>query len=118
MWTISMAASCRDPASMQNGALRGNAYPYLNCSYLAAVMLRRIVRALLGDDALSEKKLEHGCPLQVLGLIVVTQPMGITFKPSPDKVQKWLSKIRLALKDGNLSPGDASKLAGACFDFP
>ncbi len=81
--------------------------------HVISLHLCRLVRALLGETAISKSKLEHGCPLTVLGLCVHSCISGVIMKPSPDKVKKWLAKIRLATESGNMSPGDASKLAGA-----
>ena len=78
------------------------------------VILIRLVRALLGNTAISPHKLAHGSPLTILGLEVRTCLDGVTFKPSPDKVETWLCAIRASLASGEMSLGDASKTAGGC----
>ena len=74
----------------------------------------RVVKCLLGDDALSASKLQHGNPLDILGLEFHITPEGIRCKPSCDKVKKWVYTIEEALKSNSLGPGSASKLAGLC----
>ena len=74
----------------------------------------RLVRCLLGVDALSASKLQHGNPLDILGLEFHITPEGIRCKPSCDKVKKWVHIIEEALKSNSLGPGSASKLAGLC----
>ena len=73
----------------------------------------RVVNALLGPGAVAKKKLVHGNPLEVLGLIVTVWPQSVCCKPSPDKVSKWLRIINDAAVNGVLNPGSASKLAGS-----
>ena len=72
----------------------------------------RLVRACLGTTAISEKKLEDGNPLVVLGIEITLRSKGATFWPSPDKVDKWCEQLWLALVGGKLHPGEASKLSG------
>jgi len=73
----------------------------------------RLVRALLGSTAISERKLEHGPELVVLGLDVRLKAEGIAVRPASKKVEKWLGVIRHARKNKALHSGSASKLAGA-----
>ena len=73
----------------------------------------RLVRALLGTTAVAERKLEHGNPLVILGLLAEVTVQGVVFRPSADKVEKWMGRIQCALESGVLAPGAASKLAGA-----
>ena len=72
-----------------------------------------MVRACLGADAIAEHKLEAGMPLTVLGIETTLTQVGITFRPSEDKRQKWIAKIRTALQQDKLIAGEASKLVGA-----
>ena len=74
----------------------------------------RMVDALLGPGAVAVKKLLHGNPLEVLGLIVTVQEIGVCCKPSPDKVRKWVHIIDAAIESSSRGPGSASKLAGLC----
>jgi len=55
----------------------------------------RLVRALLGDTAVAERKLEHGNPLVILGIRVTLSETGFTCWPDKEKVLKWKTKIRL-----------------------
>ena len=75
--------------------------------------LARLVRVLLGPRAISDRKLECGDALEILGLHVSFSVSGIHLFPAPKKVRKWVFLIRQALDDGKLCAGQASKLAGA-----
>ena len=74
--------------------------------------LARLVRLLLGPGAVSDKKLECGDELEILGLHVSFSLSGINLFPAPKKVRKWLFLIKQALDCGTLCAGQASKLAG------
>ena len=69
--------------------------------------LCRLVRVLLGPTAIAEKKLEAGNGLVILGVHVLTDECGISAWPSQDKVEKWVERIGVALKDGKMSGGTA-----------
>lgn len=73
----------------------------------------RLVRAVLGSDAVAAKKLEWGDSLVILGLQISVCPTGMHATPAAAKRHKWRSRIESALSSGSLRPGDASKLAGA-----
>jgi len=73
----------------------------------------RLVRAVLGPSSLAERKLMWGMPLPILGVSVQASDSGMACFPLPDKVEKWISKMQNALVLGKMSPGEASKLAGA-----
>ena len=73
----------------------------------------RLVRCLLGSTAISERKLEHGNPLTVLGIEVSLQHDGATFRPNEEKAIKWTDKIWDVLCKDCLHSGEASKLSGA-----
>ena len=72
----------------------------------------RLVRLLLGGDAVAESKLEHGRSLCILGIDVSPSRSGYTCRPTPLKVQQWSDVIQVALSSSSLSAGDASKLGG------
>ena len=73
----------------------------------------RLVRALLGPTAISEKKLLSGMPLDILGITVRLAAEGIHCFPTEDKVKKWRRTVGRALDTGSLQGGEAQKLAGA-----
>ena len=73
----------------------------------------RLVRLLLGPDAIAEKKLEHGVSLVVLGIKIKLSKKGMKCRPAGSKTTKWLQTIDAALESGKLCAGSASKLAGA-----
>ena len=73
----------------------------------------RLVRVCMGTSAIAEHKLGQGTQLVVLGIELAVKTSGLTLWPSEDKVTKWTHRITRALKEGKLSPGDASKLSGA-----
>ena len=89
----------------------------------------RLIRCLVGQEAIKAEKTEHGMPLVVLGLEVhVPQALstaareavvrcrgaqvsseGFQVQPAVGKAEKWLAKIQAALQanrgEGKLSPG-------------
>ena len=73
----------------------------------------RLVRILFGKSAISDKKLETGNPLIVLGIEISLSASGANFRPAVDKKLKWSAKMRSALDEGKLCSGEASKLSGA-----
>ena len=83
------------------------------CARHAMHCFARLVRCLLGPSAISDKKLDSGMPLDVLGLTLSVSKQGITAWPTPDKIVKWITRIVEALRLDRLTAGDASKLAGA-----
>ena len=72
----------------------------------------RLVRLLLGQSALADKKTACGPTLCVLGIDVVFDKYGYMCRPEPNKLRKWIRCIKMALDTGILRPGEASKLAG------
>jgi len=79
------------------------------------VCLARLVRAVLGDDAVASRKLETGNPLVILGIGIETSLAAVTFQPAPEKVAEWVALIKEYLRLGILGAGEASKLAGKRF---
>ncbi len=82
------------------------------CLQHAMNAFAEMVRLLLGADAVSDRKLECGMPLCILGLIIEITAEGMSCRPHPDKIRKWLGMIAQALSQDCLWPGVASKLAG------
>lgn len=76
-------------------------------------LLQRLVRACLGQGAISERKLESGNGLVILGVVIDIDETGFTMWPSPDKIVKWSKQINAALEAKRLTAGEASKLSGA-----
>ena len=74
--------------------------------------LARLIRLLLGRNAVAESKLECGLKLTVLGIDISTTDDGYSFRPSPAKVLKWSKLIKQYLHKQVLEGGEASKLAG------
>ena len=72
----------------------------------------RLVRAMLGTDALAPEKMEHGNPLQALGLRFESSGDGVCVRVTDDKADKWLEDVDAALAEGKLTSGRAAKLAG------
>ena len=72
----------------------------------------RVVKALLGNSAIAEDKLECGSSLEVLGVVIKMTPERFTLSPCEVKLKKSLDMMRTALADSELCKGDASKLAG------
>ena len=73
----------------------------------------RLVRAVFGESAIAEAKLEVGPEITVLGVVFSCEATGVALWPSPDKLAKWRAKCADALTSETLTAGDASKLAGA-----
>ena len=66
----------------------------------------------MGHAAVADRKLEHGNPLVVLGIVFRPIPEGAWCKPSPEKVEKWCARLKAWLETLKMSPGDAKKMAG------
>ena len=54
----------------------------------------RIVRAMLGPDAIETAKLEHGNPLTILGTDVKIEADDITLWPTDNKISQWVSQLK------------------------
>ena len=83
------------------------------CCETAMQCFATLVRCCLGDTAISERKLEAGNPLTILGVDISISEEGVRFQPSKDKVVKWTKKLKHARDTGHLGAGEAGKLAGA-----
>ena len=85
----------------------------LETMYSALQCFARLVRALLGPDALAEDKLECGRGLCILGVDISMSWRGFQCRPAASKIPQWIALIEDALApNGRLFPGLASKLAG------
>ena len=60
----------------------------------------RLVRCLLGEDAISQRKLEYGNPLVILGVSVTVSTAGLKLHPDAANGQKWSDAIKVALDTG------------------
>jgi len=74
--------------------------------------LARLIRVVLGDDAIENKKLDHGMSLVVLGAEISFKFEHFSCRPAPSTVAKCLKAIRESLSTNLLLAGDAQKLAG------
>lgn len=102
----SEAAAVLAPAqSTKPCARRGEVEHALNC-------VTRLLRAVMGQSVLADRKLVAGAPIGVLGLHLRVSRYGFMATPLADKVEKWSAGIRAALAQGKLAPGEAAKLAG------
>ena len=81
--------------------------------WLGACVFLKLVRCLLGSTAISERKLEHGNPLTILGVEATLRHEGASFRPNDEKALKWIDKIWDVMCKDCLHSGEASKLAGA-----
>ena len=72
----------------------------------------RLVRAVLGLTAISERKLEYGDSLVILGMMVEPCLAGVTFRLCPTRSKKWAKQLRDAIDSRYLDAGTARKLAG------
>ena len=55
--------------------------------------LIRVVRAVMGEDAIAKNKLEHGNPLTILGTTVEVSMAGVIFVPNEEKVSTHLVSL-------------------------
>lgn len=79
----------------------------------AVDIFARLVRVLLGPDAIAEAKLECGRSLCILGVDLTMSRRGFQCRPAKGKIHRWIAAIDEALAPhGRLTPGMASKLAG------
>jgi len=88
--------ACERPASMQH----------------AMLCVARLVRLLLGPEAIDNKKLHFGTSLDVLGMSCMLDRNGLCLRPAADKKKKCLETVLGALESGVLHAGCAQKLAG------
>ena len=72
----------------------------------------RLIRLLLGATAVSERKLECGHELVVLGILVQPSCDGVLFQLCPVKAAKWLATLDAAIERNHLDSGEAQKLSG------
>ena len=72
----------------------------------------RLVRLLLGPDAVAESKVESGADLCILGISVSMDVRGVAFRLEQCKAQRWQRDIQRAMETMRLLPGCASKLSG------
>ena len=78
----------------------------------AMLCIARLIRAVLGQDAIEDRKLDCGPSLVVLGVRCEISMAGLCLYPEPSKVKKWAAGIRAALDKDVLCAGASQKLAG------
>ena len=78
----------------------------------AMTCFARLVRALLGEGAIAERKLECGATLVVLGISVTLGDDGFSLAPAKEKASMCIDAISEARSSGVLRPACAEKLAG------
>ena len=78
-----------------------------------SLSLYRLVQAVLGKSAIAPEKLEAGVSTVILGVQATIKDAGFRCIPDKKKREKWIARIRGALKRGRLTAGEASKLSGA-----
>ena len=93
---------CMSPACVQRP----------ECLEHAMQCFARLVRVVLGADAIENKKLDYGMSLVVLGAEISFKPDCFSCRPAPYTVAKCLKVIRESLTSGLMLAGDAQKLAG------
>ena len=74
--------------------------------------MARLVRILLGFEAIADRKLEWGATLVVLGVQISPTESGFRLLPAKAKAQKCIEAITRAIRTGMMMPGSAEKLAG------
>ena len=78
----------------------------------AMACFARLVRAVLGDDAISSDKLAYGNPLPILGLCMGIQGAQLEVKLTDEKASKRVLLIENLLEANCMSKRDADRLAG------
>jgi hypothetical protein len=71
----------------------------------ALQVFARLVRILLGPEAIAEQKLECGPSLCVLGVDIAIGKRGFKCRPAVKKVDRWIRMIDEALEAAKLLPG-------------
>jgi len=74
--------------------------------------MARLVRVLLGSEAIADRKLEWGATLVVLGVQISPLESGFRLLPARAKANKCIQAIASAIRTGYMMPGTAEKLAG------
>ena len=82
------------------------------CAEHAMTCFARLVRAILGEDAISERKLQVGNPLDVLGLSVEVKDRTVSMHVMAEIPEHWACVLEEALANGRHPAGDAAKMAG------
>ena len=72
----------------------------------------RVVKALLGQDAIEESKLQCGNPLTILGIDAVVKANEVIMWPTETKLTQWKRELQVCIDTERMSSGAASKLAG------
>jgi hypothetical protein len=72
----------------------------------------RVVRALMGKDALQSRKMDFGSHLVVLGVSTDIRADAIFLFPSKDKVAKWCAQLEQVRRKKQLFLSEAAKIAG------
>ena len=72
----------------------------------------RLVRTLLGDSAVADRKTDRGQTLVILGILVRSSSDGVEFHVCPEKAAKWAAQISGAVESLHCDSGTAQKLAG------
>jgi hypothetical protein len=83
-----------------------------DCVAHALHCFKRIVRAIMGPEAIADMKCAFGSSLVVLGLDCSFRDAAAVVWPDEEKAAKWLAGIKCALDRGSFGPGEASKLLG------
>jgi hypothetical protein len=73
---------------------------------------KRIVRAIMGAEAIADPKCDYGSSLVVLGLQFSYKASAVSIWPAEKSVEKWIAGIWAALGRNTLGPGEASKTVG------
>ena len=72
----------------------------------------RIVRAMLGSDALAPEKMACANPLEILGIRVEVALDGVRLEVAERERKEWSGQLQVAKVSGVMASGQASKFAG------
>ena len=82
------------------------------CIESAKEAFARMVRCCLGATAIADRKLQHGNPLELLGVETLLKEYGLYYWPEEAKVNMWKIALREARATRWLPTGSPSKLTG------
>ena len=74
--------------------------------------LERLIKVLLGPDAIAKDKSSSGPKLVILGVEIELAACGFWLRPESKKAVKWIACMRRVLRERHLSMGEAKKLSG------
>lgn len=82
------------------------------CAEHAMRCMAELVQAIFGNSAAADKKVGFGAALVCLGVLITPSVSGYTCELAQDNAEKCILVMAKTLRDKELCPGTARKLAG------